>query len=102
MVISLSLENNLENMFKEIAASLELGYKKTRAPGGSVYNIFYKKKFLVRLSYFVERGGNINIIVNFGSMDQPPLSWGSYKKEELEDKAKRTIIVKLANLIKKK
>lgn len=98
------LDTDVENMFKEIAASLGLEYQKTGAPGGNVHNLFYKGKFLVRFNYFVDsrESGKINILVNFGKMSQKPLSWGSYKQEELRDKAKRTITAKITELIEKK
>lgn len=96
-------DDDIEKMFKDIAAALNLGYQKTTARGGDVYNLFYKDKFLVRFNTFYEsRVRKIRIIVNFGSMTQRPLSWGAYTKEELADKAKRTITANIIKLIEGK
>ena len=98
----LVLNDAIEKMFKQIAASLKLGYQKTAAPGGDVYNFFNKDGFLMRFSMFVDRQGKINILVNFGSMDERPLSWGAYTTDELATKAKAIITAKTMELIKKK
>ncbi len=92
----------IETLFKDIARSLKLGYQKTEAPSGDVYNLFYKDEFLVRFSILIDRQNKVIILVNFGSMTQPPLSWGAYTKEELKTKARNTIIAKIIKLIEKK
>lgn len=96
------LDPVIENFFKDIARSLKLGYQKTKASGGDVYNLFYKDEFLVRFSILIDRQNKFIILVNFGSMTQPPLSLGAYTKEELKTKARNTIIARIIKLIEKK
>ena len=70
----MSLDSDIENMFKKVAASLRLGYEKTTSPTGDVYNFFYKNKpgkveFLARFVTFIEsKRGKIRILVNFGTI----------------------------------
>ena len=98
----MSLDEDIEKVFKKVATSLKLGYKKTTAAGvGKVYNFFKDDKFLVRFTTFIDTREKITILVNYGSMTQPPLSWGSYKRDEF-DKATKTVMVKTTDLINSK
>lgn len=86
----------IEKMFNEIADFLRLKYQKTTAKGGDVYNFYDKDNtLLVRFTTFTYPDGNINILVNFGNMEQAPISWGLYKRGELMSKAKNEIIIKI-------
>ncbi len=98
----MKLDPIIEKMFMDIAKSLKLVCKKTQAPGGDVYNFLQKDKFLVMITTFIDRDSKLNIIVNFGSKTQRPVSWGAFKRDELMTRAKSVISDKLIRLMEKK
>ncbi|MFA6088483.1 MAG: hypothetical protein WC755_01340 [Candidatus Woesearchaeota archaeon] len=87
-------DKEIEEMFKDIAKSLKLAYQKTKFIREIVYSLSDNDKFRVDFRTFVNKEGKIVFLTKTGE-------WGSFKKEELMDIGRKTIIANIIDIQKK-
>lgn len=95
----ITVEENIENMFKEIAKSLKMAYRKTIIGRTESYEIINQGEIQVAFIAFLNPGVGT---ITFASKTFHPKSFGPYKLEDLKTKAKNEILVKLAESMQKK
>ncbi|HDQ59677.1 MAG TPA: hypothetical protein ENN30_00620 [Candidatus Woesearchaeota archaeon] len=96
----MTINDEVTNMLKSVAKSLNLVYAETPGRGGGV-SFVYGEKILVMFASFVEPDGRVNIVATIPNQ-RMPLSWGQYKADEIADKAKFTVLTKTRELMEKK
>ena len=89
-----------EKMFKEIAASLKIGYGKAKFLRTEAYELTDNDRIFAFQTLINPDKGRISFVTK--SFGQKPVLFGPYKKEEIVGRAKNEILVKVMKAKSKK
>ncbi len=91
-------DEDIIKILKEVASELNMNYSEESA-GKNKFCILNKDGFDWKFNYFLERDGKVKIIMFVSpELGAKPISFGSYKREDLGSKGKKEIIVRMKRM----